>query len=93
MVVSYHSEETDTGTARIAATPPGGEEAMKKLRPDQEAELAKGLAAEGRYERYLAERGITAEEDKAAMWQFREDCIYIGEMNDELVKQYTRPVG
>ena len=61
---------------------------MKKLRPDQEAELAKGLAAEGRHERYLAERGVTVEEDRAAMRQFREDCIYMGEIQENMAEQY-----
>ena len=61
---------------------------MEKLRPDQEAELSKGLAAKARYERYLAENGITVEEDKAAMRQFREDCIYMGEIQENFAKQY-----
>lgn len=61
---------------------------MKKLRPDQEAELAKALAAKAEYERRLAANNITVEEDKAALKQFGEDCRYMGEIHDELVKQY-----
>ena len=87
-MVSYHSEEADTGTASIAAMPSGGEEAMKKLRPDQEAELAKGLAAKAEWERRRIEKGITREEELAASKQFQEDCIYASEIYDELVKQY-----
>ena len=61
---------------------------MKKLRPDQEAELVKALAARAEYERRLAENNITLEETMVALRQFGEDCRYMGEIHDELVKQY-----
>ena len=62
---------------------------MNKLRPDQEEALVKGLEAIAEYEQYLAENNITREEDKAAMRQFREDCIYMGEMGEKWAHQYA----
>ena len=61
---------------------------MKRLRPDQKAELAKGLAAKAEYERYLAENNTTVEEDMADLRRFGEDCRYVGAIHDELLRQY-----
>ena len=61
---------------------------MKKLRPDQELALTKGLEAKAEWERRRIEKNITREEELAASKQFQEDCIYVSEIYDELVKQY-----
>ena len=61
---------------------------MKKLRPDQQAELEKALAARAEHERRLAEKGITVEEEMADLRRFGEDCRYLGDHWDELLKQY-----
>ena len=52
---------------------------MKKLRPDQKAELEKALAARAEHERRLAENNITLEETMVALRQFGEDCRYLGD--------------